>query len=75
MDNIINTNNLKKIEDFEGRYSSILNNTVKSVVKKVSTEGNKWVIDPVKTIDNSYCGDTQNCAQTSITDVFVDDDD
>lgn len=71
MRNIINTKNLKKIEDFERRYSSILDNTIKSVVKKVSTEGNKWAIDPVKTL----CGDTQNCAQTSITDVFVDDED
>ena len=75
MRNIINTKNLKKIEDFERRYSSILDNTIKSVVKKVSTEGNKWVIDPVETIYNSFCGDTQNCAQTSITDVFVDDED
>lgn len=75
MGNYINSKNIKKIEDFEGRFSSMLYNTVKKVAQKASEGGKKWEIDPTLINYNLCCGDTRSCAQTSITNVFVDDDD
>ena len=75
MDNYINSKNIKKIEDFERRFSSMLYNTVKKVTQKASEDGKKWEIDPTIINYNLCCSDTRSCAQTSITNVFVDDDD